>query len=40
MLAEVQEVMQCCEERGEQGEQLITDLRGNREQGEQIILSL
>jgi len=40
MLAEVQEVMQCCEEQEERGEQLITDLRGNREQGEQIILSL
>lgn len=35
MLAEVPEVMQCCEERGEQGEHLITYLRGNREHGEQ-----
>jgi len=31
MLAEVPEVMQCCEERGERGEHLITDLRRNRE---------
>ena len=30
MLAEVPEVMQCCEERAKQ---LVTDLRGNREQG-------
>jgi len=31
MLAEVPEVMQCCEEHEERGEHLITDLRRNRE---------
>jgi len=32
--------MQCCEEHEERGEHLITDLRRNREQGEQITIPL